>query len=67
MRRLQFTLKTFLWLMVCVACFFAGMACKTAMLRHERVPGPVEFDVREMRRPDGTVVRVIAPVQPARK
>ena len=67
MRRPQFSLKTFLWLMVCVACFFAGMACKTEMLRREQVPGPAEFDVRQMRRPDGTVVRVIAPVQSGRK
>jgi hypothetical protein len=35
MRRPQFTLKTWLWLMVVVACFFAGAEWGRRQLAHE--------------------------------
>jgi hypothetical protein len=35
MRRPQFTLKTLLWLMLCVACFFGGIQFERERRRRE--------------------------------
>ena len=37
MPRLQFSLKSLLWLMVCVACFFAGARSNDHRWRRERI------------------------------
>lgn len=35
-RSIQFSLKTMLWLMVCIACFFGGIEFHKAQLKRER-------------------------------
>ena len=62
MRRPQFSLKTLLWLMVCIACFFGGMATQSQLLR--RREAAIGVDKRwqipgAALTPDGRFVRIV--------